>query len=125
MDDVVEVSLPAAVRIPDEASGGGLKTDPDLDVLLQRADQFAVAGRFDLASSLWQKVIDESNDAVISKEAWNQETLHHQYRLYRPVQDQIEATLAALPEEALRVYRVQADGEAAALLAASPSACTR
>ncbi len=109
----------AAVKIASESSGGGLKIDPELDVLLQRADQFAQNKRYDLASELWQRVIDESNDAVITRDEWLEETLNHQYRLYRPVQDEIEATLATLPPEALNIYRVRADGSAAALLAAA------
>ncbi|MFT5124072.1 MAG: outer membrane protein assembly factor BamB [Kiritimatiellia bacterium] len=113
------LSAGGAVKVANEASGGGLKIDPELDVLLQRADQFAQNQRYDLASELWQRVIDGSNDAVITRDEWLEETLYHQYRLYRPVQDEIESTLASLPAEALSVYRVRADGSAAALLAAA------
>ena len=109
----------AGLKVPGDGDGGGLKTDPELNVLLERAEQFASQKRYDLASELWQKVIDDSNDAVMTKPEWVQESLNHQYRIYKPVQDEIEQTLSALPPEALKVYRLRADGEAASVLAAA------
>lgn len=111
-------TAPAGLKIPDNAETG-LKTDPELDVLLQRADQFAEKKRYDLASELWQKVIDDSNDSVMTKPEWVEESLNHQYRIYKPVQDEIEQTLSALPPDALKVYRLRADGEAVSVLASA------
>ena len=36
------------------ANGASLKTDPELERLLKRAEQFAADGRYDLATVLWQ-----------------------------------------------------------------------
>jgi outer membrane protein assembly factor BamB len=110
-----------ALKVPNENSGGGLKTDAELDLLLQRAEQFAANKRYDLASELWQKVIDDSNDTVMTKPEWVQESLNHLYKTYKPVQDEIEKTLSTLPPEALKVYRLRADGEATAVMAAARS----
>ncbi|MFW6124740.1 MAG: PQQ-binding-like beta-propeller repeat protein, partial [Pirellulales bacterium] len=102
-------------NVPAEAS---LKTDTDLDRLLNRADEFAADGRFDLAVVLWQEVLDKSTDTVITRDQWLQKTSEHEYRRYRAVTEAVERSLAELPETGLRVYRASADGEAKAILAA-------
>src|SRR5687768_7935626 len=50
---------------PRFANGAALKTDPELERLLKRAEQFVRDGRFDLATILWQKVLDESGDTLM------------------------------------------------------------
>ncbi|NCG27372.1 MAG: hypothetical protein GWP42_07510, partial [Verrucomicrobiales bacterium] len=96
--------------------GATLKTDSAIDELMARADQFSKQGRYDLASSLWQTVIDSSNDLVFSNEEWIERTLSHQYELYRSVSGEIENALSALPIEGLKGYRLNADAEAKEVL---------
>jgi len=92
--------------------GATLKTDSEVDELMARAEQFSKQGRYDLASSLWQIVIDSSNDLVFSNEEWVERTLSHRYELYRSVSGEIENALSALPAEGLKGYRVNADADA-------------
>lgn len=101
----------------DFAGGASLKTDPDLDQLLRKADEFASDGRHDLACVLWQRVLDESAGTVMTREDWTTKTFKRMYRRYRSVAGEIEQTIAKLPDEGLRVYRLSADGEAKAVLA--------
>ncbi len=99
----------------------GLKVDTDATDLLARAEEFAKQGRYDLASTLWQKVIDGSNDLVFTRDEWRFETLENEYQRYRSVTGDIESTLAELPEEGLDGYRIEADGEAKRILASPGS----
>ena len=57
--------------------GASLKTDSTVDELMARAKQFSDQGRYDLASSLWQKVIDSSSDLVFGSDEWSEKTLSH------------------------------------------------
>ena len=101
---------PADGRFP---GGAALKTDPEQQRLLTRAQQCVEDGRLDLAAVLWQKVLDESGDTLISRDG----------RIYTSLVEEVERTIAKLPPEALETYRVSADGEAQAVLAAaSPGA---
>jgi outer membrane protein assembly factor BamB len=93
-----------------------VKTDSEMEALLARADQFAQQGRYDLATVLWQQVIDRSSDVVFTREEWINKTLLHQYQKYRGITSDIEHTLATLPAEGLQGYRLKADGEARAIL---------
>src|SRR5687768_5288747 len=52
-EDVAEKHLPG---------GAALKTDPEQQRLLKRAEQCVEDGRLDLAAVLWQKVLDEAGD---------------------------------------------------------------
>ncbi|HTN76520.1 MAG TPA: hypothetical protein VL096_14775, partial [Pirellulaceae bacterium] len=88
-------------------NGASLKTDPELERLLTRADQFSAEGRFDLASVLWQKVLDESGDTLMTRDG----------RMYTSLAAEVERTLAKLPADGLKLYRISADGEANAILA--------
>ena len=96
--------------------GATLKTDSEVDELMDRAEQFSKQGRYDLASNLWQTVIDTSNDLVFSNDEWIERTLSHRYELYRSVSGEIENALSALPEEGLKGYRVNADADAKEVL---------
>ena len=96
--------------------GATLKTDSSVDELMARAEQFSKQGRYDLASSLWQTVIDSSNDLVFSNDEWIEKTLSHQYELYRSVSGEIEDALSALPKEGIKGYRLNADAEAKEVL---------
>jgi outer membrane protein assembly factor BamB len=87
-------------------NGAALKTDPELERLLIRAEQFAADGRFDLASVLWQKVLDESGDTLMTRDGV----------VYTSLAAEVERTLARLPREGLDLYRISADGAAHAIL---------
>jgi outer membrane protein assembly factor BamB len=102
----------------DFPGGASLKTDPEMERLLDRAEQFGREGRYDLAIVLWQKVLDDSTDTVMTRDAWADNRFEHKYRKYKSVATEVERTLAALPEAPLKLYRIKADGEAQAILAA-------
>jgi outer membrane protein assembly factor BamB len=97
---------PADERFP---GGATLKTDPEQHRLLKRAQQCVEDGRLDLAAVLWQKVLDEAGDTLMTKDG----------RSYISLATEVEWTLAKLPLLALATYRVSADGEAQAILAAA------
>ncbi len=80
--------------------GAPLKTDPELERLLERAEKFAEDGRYDLASILWQKVLEESSDTLMTRDG----------RKYTSLAEEVERTIAKLPETGLRVYRTQSNG---------------
>lgn len=89
--------------------GAPLKTDPELERLLTRADQFVTEERYDLAAVLWQKVLDDTGDTLVTRDG----------RSYTSLADEVERTLSKLPPAGLKVYRITADGEAQAVLAAA------
>jgi len=91
--------------------GAALKTDPEQQRLLKRAEQCVEDGRLDLAAVLWQKVLDEAGDTLMTRDG----------RTYRSLAEQVEQTLARLPKLALDTYRTSADAEAQALIAAGGS----
>ncbi len=96
------------------ADGAALKTDPELERLLKRADQFAADGRYDLASVLWQKVLDESSDTLmLVRRPVDEKDLP----MYTSLASEVERTLAKLPLDGLKLYRISADGEANAIMA--------
>lgn len=104
-----------------ESSTGttALKTDPEQERRLVRAGEFAKRGRYDLAVVLWQAVLNESTDNVMTRDEWKYETSRHAYQKYRSMADEVERTLATLPKKGLDLYRLRADGEARALIAGS------
>src|SRR5262245_10142318 len=55
----------AAQRFP---GGAALKTDPDQERLLKQAEQCVADGRLDLAAVLWQKVLDEAGDVLVTRD---------------------------------------------------------
>ena len=103
----------------DFPGGASLKTDPEMERLLERAEQFGREGRYDLAMVLWQKVLDDSTDTVMTRDAWADNRFEHKYRVYKSVATEVERTLANLPEAPLKLYRIKADGEARAILASA------
>jgi hypothetical protein len=65
-DDAAEDSKDLAEeRFP---GGAALKTDPEQQRLLKRADQCVEDGRLDLAAVLWQKVLDEAGDTLMTRD---------------------------------------------------------
>ena len=115
--DIVLGDIEAEAAPANAVEGAALKTDSETDELLARADQFAKDGRYDLASTLWQTVIDSSNDLVFTRDEWIEKTLEHSYQRYLSVSGDIESTLAKLPEAGLEGYRIKGDGEAKLALA--------
>lgn len=111
----VDIDDPTQREFP---AGAGLKTDPELERLLKRAAFFVADGRYDLAGILWQRVLDESGETVMTRPDWEFKTFDRKYRKYKSVADEIERTISRLPAAGLRVYRLSADGEAQAILAA-------
>lgn len=95
------------IKKKETGDGAALKTDPELERLLKRAEQFALDGRYDLATVLWQKVLEESGDILRTADG----------QIYTSMAAEVERTLGKLPPEGLKVYRISADGEAHALMA--------
>ncbi len=89
-----------------EIAGAVLKTDPDLEALLDKANRHAEDGNFRVATRLWQAVLERSGDSLYSEDEVN----------YFSISDQIEQILAELPPEALDIYRVTADASARQIL---------
>lgn len=96
-DDDLEARFPG---------GASLKTDPELERLLNIADAYAKEGRFNVATELWQKALNETGDTLITRDG----------RIYHSLSEDIEQVIAQLPAAGLRVYRLRADGEAQAIL---------
>ncbi|QEG20827.1 outer membrane protein assembly factor BamB family protein [Mariniblastus fucicola] len=90
-----------------EVAGAVLKTDPDLEALLDKANRHASEGNFRVATRLWQAVLERSGDSLYSEDEIN----------YYSISDQVEQILAQLPAEALDIYRVTADASAKQILA--------
>lgn len=98
MKDLAEEKFPG---------GAALKTDPEQQRLLKRADLCVADGRLDLAAILWQKVLDESGDSLMTRDG----------RTYTSLSEEVERILSAVDPLALKTYRITADGEAQAILA--------
>lgn len=86
--------------------GAPLKTDPEQQRLLKRAEICVADGRFDLATVLWQKVLDEAGDTLMTRDG----------RFYTSLSEEVERAITGLPPEALRTYRLTADGQAELIL---------
>jgi hypothetical protein len=89
------------------AGGAPLKTDPELESQMRRAAKFAEDREYGYAATVWQYVLDKSGDTLTTRDG----------RTYTSLAEEVERTLAKLPPEGLRVYRITADGEAKAILA--------
>jgi outer membrane protein assembly factor BamB len=103
-------------------NSAGLKTDPDLETRMKAAETYAANGRLDLAAIVWQKVLDESGHTVITRPEWTYRSMEGRYRKYKSLSEEIERTVAKLPAAGMRMYRLTADGEAQAILAAGAGA---
>jgi hypothetical protein len=112
--DLIEVGrgfrLPIASPAEDEdiqeVGGAVLKTDPDLEALLDKANRHAEDGNFRVATRLWQAVLERSGDSLYSEDEVT----------YFSISDQVERILAELPGDALAIYRVTADASAQQIL---------
>ena len=90
----------------EEVSGAVLRTDPDLEALLDRANRHAEDGNFRVATQLWQAVLERSGDSLYSDDEVR----------YYSISDRVERILAQLPGDALDIYRVKADASAKQIL---------
>lgn len=85
-----------------------LKTDPELEAILEKAERFRKEKQYGIASKLWQSVLERSGDALYSSNG----------DIYFSLSQQVEAVLASLPvDEGLSTYRISADANAKAILA--------
>src|SRR5436189_4535185 len=83
---------PAEQRFP---GGAALKTDPEQQQLLKRAEQCVGDGRLDLAAVLWQKVLDEAGDTLmVQKIVEPVGTTSTPLMIYTSLSHQVERTLA-------------------------------
>jgi outer membrane protein assembly factor BamB len=116
--DADSLNDPAEQRFP---GGAALKTDPEQQRLLKRAEQCVEDDRLDLAAVLWQKVLDEAGDTLMVNKIIEPlgPTSSTPLMIYTSLSQQVERTLARLPPAALDAYRTSADAEARALLAAA------
>lgn len=89
--------------------GATLKTDLDLESVLEKAARYQADGNWNVATQLWQAVLERSGQALVSNDG----------RLYRSMSDLVEETLCGLPADGLAVYRIKADAAARGLLAAA------
>ena len=89
-----------------EVSGAVLKTDPDLEAWLEKANRHAAEGSYRVATGLWQAVLQRSGDSLYSEDEI----------IYHSIGDQVEQILSQLPAEALDIYRVTADASAKQIL---------
>ncbi len=93
----------------DIESGASLKTDPDLEALLEKAERYRADGNFRVATKLWQAVLQRSGDALYTRD---RET-------YFSLVEEVEKTLSQLAPEGLSAYRITADAEAKEILNAA------
>jgi tetratricopeptide (TPR) repeat protein len=88
-------------------SGAVLKTDPELEDVLEKAERMRKDGQYRVACTLWQAVLNRSGDALFSSDG----------EIYYSLVEQVEAILADLPPDGLVAYRVIADAAAKEILA--------
>ncbi len=89
-------------------SGATLKTDPELEAILEKAERFRQEKQYGIASKLWQSVLERSGDALYSSDD----------SIYYSLSQRVEQILAELgPEGGLDAWRITADASARELLA--------
>ena len=98
--------------------GASLQTITDQELFkLRRAKEFAEEGDAISAIALWQSVLDRAGSQLMTRDEWKYSSTRHEYPKFVTVANEIESILSALPEDALELYRIKADGEARAILA--------
>ena len=96
---------------PATADLTAIRTDPDLEAILEKAERFKQDDNFRVATQLLQAVLERSGDALYSDDG----------QIYYSLVRQVEQRLSELPPEGLSAYRVNADAEAKALIARGKS----
>ena len=111
-DFVAKRSDEKAVKENEEkyAGGGALKTDSDLEDSLKRASAFVAEKNYRFASTLWDRVLQASENSLITEDG----------ETYVSLVSQVEQTIRNLPPDGLQIYRISADGKARALMSGSP-----
>ena len=114
----IQIVLPGAAGVqrnvadadPKSVTGASLKTDPELEATLQKADRFRREEQFGIAAQLWQSVLERSGDTLFSTDG----------QMYYSLAEQVERILAELPRDTgLDAYRITADANAKEILAAA------
>ena len=90
--------------------GGVVKTDPELESILEKAQRYQADGNYRVATQLWQAVLDRSGDTLYSGD---------KNQTYYSMVNRVEEVISKLPPEGLNVYRVSADAKAKEILAAA------
>lgn len=93
---------------PETADLTAIRTDPELEAILEKAERFKQDDNFRVATQLLQAVLERSGDALYSDDG----------QIYYSLVRQVERRLSELPPEGLVAYRINADAEAKALIAA-------
>ena len=89
-------------------SGATLKTDPELEAILEKAERFRQEKQYGIASKLWQSVLERSGDSLYSADD----------SIYYSLSQRVEQILAELgPEGGLDAWRITADASALELMA--------
>ena len=98
-----------------------LKTDPDMDRLMRRAQDFTDGQRWEVAAALWQEVLDRSGSELTTRPDWiaKIDTYDSKQWLqtYKSVRNEVETLLAKMPPEGLAEYRKISDVKAQTLVA--------
>lgn len=108
--DLIDDVADKAAEEQNPSGGATLKTDPDLESILKKAERYQQDGNYSVACQLWQAVLERSGDTLYSLDN----------RTYYSMIEQVEKTLAGLPPEGLQVYRITADAAARQILAQAP-----
>ena len=91
-------------------SKASLKTDPELESILEKAERFRKEKQYNISSKLWQSVLERSGDALYSEDD----------EVFYSLSQQVEQIIAGLPEnDGLSVYRITADAGAKEIMAAA------
>jgi outer membrane protein assembly factor BamB len=100
-----------------------LKTDPDMDRLMRRAQDFTDNQRWEVAAALWQEVLDRSGSELTTRSEWIAKIDEHDARqwlqTYKSVRNEVETLLAKMPPEGRAEYRKISDVKAQTLIAAA------
>lgn len=93
------------------AGGAALKTDSDMEDQLKRAATFVAEKNYRNATILWDRVLSQSENSLITRDG----------ETYISLVRQVEDTIRGLPPNGLQVYRISADGKAKGLMPGSPA----
>ena len=105
---LIELWEPGRNQLAASESAAILKTDPELEALMEKAERFRKEQQFGIATKLWQSVLERSGDALYSTDG----------EIFFSLAQQVEAVLATLPsKQGLDAYRISADANAKAIMA--------
>jgi outer membrane protein assembly factor BamB/TolA-binding protein len=93
--------------VDDLSGGASLKTDPDLESILKKAEQYRKDGNWRIATRLWQAVLERGGDALYTEDK----------QMYFSMTRKVESVIGKLPKDGLDMYRLSADAAATEVLA--------